>query len=215
MPKIFDVSMELRAAMATWPDSRGFRTSFTMSIAGGDAANVSQIDMDVHAGTHVETSLHFMADGEALVVMPLERLIGAAEMALVDGPEVTADALEALGLPSGAERLLLKTRNSAATRPMGGPFDRRYTGLTPGAARWIVGRGIRLVGIDYLSIGRFADTVETHRVLMRAGVAIVEGLDLRTVEPGRYTMVCLPLRIAATEAAPARVILMDDGGSWT
>jgi arylformamidase len=103
----------------------------------------------------------------------------------------------------------VKTANSARWAAGWGPFDPVYVSLTPDAARWVVDRGIRLVGIDHLSIQRYDDDGETHRILMRAGIAILEGLSLGGVEPGEYTLVAAPLRLAGIEAAPARALLLD------
>jgi arylformamidase len=214
MPRFYDVSRELSAEMPVWPGSRGFRTFQTKSITAGDDANVSQIEMDVHAGTHVEGALHFVANGDPIEAIPLDRFVGPVEVVQIDGTDVTVGAVESIELPPGTTRLLFKTRNSTTASPGRGDFEPGYAGLTLEAARWLVDRGVSLVGIDYLSVQRFSDSAETHRVLLRAGVAILEGLDLHEVDPGRYTLICLPLRIAATEAAPARVILVDDGGAW-
>ena len=180
-----------------------------MRLADGDPANVSILEMDVHTGTHVEAPLHFLDGGAALDSVELERFVGPAFVAEVMGSAVTADALAATGVPGGTERLLVKTANSARWAAGWGQFDPVYVSLTPDAARWVVDRGIRLVGIDHLSIQQYEDDGETHRVLMRAGIAILEGLNLAGVEPGHYTLVAAPLRLAGTEAAPARALLLD------
>ena len=122
--------------------------------------------------------------------------------------EITPAHLEALGLPAGTVRLLLKTRNSALWDRPDHPFFEDYAALTPDAARWVVDHGIRLIGIDYLSIQRFADAVSTtHLVLLGAEVIIVEGLDLREVAPGAYQLTCLPMKLADADGAPVRAIL--------
>ena len=125
---------------------------------------------------------------------------------LRDVDAVGPDELTGAGIPEGTERLLVRTRNSGLLQP-GEDFREDFVGLTLEGASWIAGRGLRLVGTDYLSIQRFGDDPETHRVLMRAGVAILEGLDLSVVEPGEYRLTCLPLRLYGSEAAPARAIL--------
>lgn len=206
--RVHDISVPIGPGLPTWPGSVGYRLIQAMSIAAGAMANVTRLDMDVHTGTHVEAPLHFLDDGAALDTVTLERFVGPAVVASVDGPEVTAEALAKLVLPERVERLLLKTRNSGAW-PASGRFDPSYVALTPEAARWIVDRGVRLVGIDYLSVQRYADDGETHRILMRANTLILEGLNLADVVPGEYTLVCLPMRLVGTEAAPVRAVLLE------
>jgi arylformamidase len=210
--RLIDVSVALERELPSWPGSTGHRTHRSMSIEAGDAANVTQLEMDVHAGTHVESSLHFLADGQPLSSVPLEELIGPAEVVEVDGSAVTPATLEATGIRRDTSRLLIKTANSARWHADHPAFDPSYVALTEEAAGWLVDLGIRLVGIDYLSIQRYEDSPETHRILMRAGVVIVEGLDLTEATPGNYDLVCLPLRLSQAEAAPARVILIERGG---
>ncbi|MDP9250714.1 MAG: cyclase family protein [Chloroflexota bacterium] len=209
MPRVIDISVALEQPLPSWPGSSGHRTRRSMSIEAGDLANVTALQMDVHAGTHVENSLHFLADGEPLSAVALERLIGPALVVAVKGPTITPQLLDQAQVPLGTSRLLLKTSNSALWHAADPSFRTDYVALTRDAAAWLVERGIDVVGIDYLSIQRYGDDPETHRTLMRAGVAIIEGLDLSEVEPGPYQLVCLPLRLANAEAAPARVILME------
>ncbi|HXG26413.1 MAG TPA: cyclase family protein [Candidatus Binatia bacterium] len=206
---MLDISLAIEPGLPTWPTSEGFRLRDAMRIADGDPANVTVVEMDVHTGTHVEAPLHFLDGGDPLDAIELARFIGPAVVVEVGGDVVTAEALEAVGVPGGTERLLVKTANSARWAAGWGSFDPDYVSLDRGAARWVVDRGIRLVGIDHLSIQRYEDDGETHRILMRAGVAILEGLNLHHVAPGAYTLVAAPLRLAGTEAAPARAVLID------
>jgi arylformamidase len=209
MARLIDISVALEQPLPSWPGSSGHRTRRSMSIEAGSNANVTELEMDVHAGTHVENSLHFLADGDPLSAVALERLIGPAMVVEVTGQAITPPLLEAANIPTGTLRLLLKTSNSALWHAADPSFRTDYVALTRDAAGWLVERGIDVVGIDYLSIQRYEDGPETHRALMRAGVAIIEGLDLSEVDPGPYQLVCLPLRLASAEAAPARVILME------
>lgn len=193
--------------MPTWPSSVGMRLSRTLDMSAGDAVNVSRLDMDVHCGTHVEAPLHFLADGNALEAYPLDTFSGSAYVArLPDVTAISASELTELALPPGTERLLLRTANSDLWQSPQ-PFRTDYIALLADAAEWIVERGIRLVGIDYLSIQRYDDDPETHRILMRAGVAILEGLNLSRVDAGTYHLNAFPLRIAGAEAAPVRAVL--------
>jgi arylformamidase len=208
MSDLIDISVPLMPDMPIWPDSVGFRVHRSSSIAAGDRANVSRLDMDVHAGTHVEGPLHFLADGDPIESFALDTFVGPAIVAdLVDAEVIGPAELERAAVPEGALRLLLKTRNSALWRSRDRTFRTDYVALSAEGARWVTARGIRLVGIDYLSIQRYGDDPEAHRVLMRDGVVILEGLNLERATPGEYRLVCLPLSLTNTEASPARAIL--------
>jgi arylformamidase len=209
MARIIDISLAIEPGLPTWPTSQGFRTRWAMRIDDGDSANVSIYEADVHTGTHVESGLHFLREGDPIERLPLEQLVGPAVVVEVEGDEVSAAALERAGVPQGATRLLIKTANSERWAKGWGAFDSQYVALTTDAARWIAERGFELVGLDHLSIQQFHSDGETHRVLMRAGVAILEGINLAGVAPGTYTLVAAPLKLVGTEAAPARALLID------
>ncbi|HEX2627205.1 MAG TPA: cyclase family protein [Candidatus Limnocylindrales bacterium] len=209
--RIIDISLPIQPGLPTWPTSEGFATRRAMAIEAGDPANVTVVEMDVHTGTHVESGLHFLADGAPIESLALDQLVGVADVVEVPGDRVTAAALAAAGVPHDCRRLLVKTANSARWAAGWGPFDPVYVSLTPDAARWIAERGIVLVGIDHLSIQTWEDDGETHRTLMRAGIAILEGLNLADAAPGRYTLVAAPIRLVGTEAAPARALLIESG----
>ena len=218
--KVHDISLAIDAALPTWPTSEGWRTRWAMRIADGDSANVTVLEADVHTGTHVESGLHFLADGETLDKTPIERFVGPAVVVDVgaDADAVDADALEralaagaipASAVAEGITRLLIKTRNSDRWAKGWGPFDTAFVSLTLDAAEWIAGHGFELAGIDHLSIQRYGDNGDTHRALMRAGVTILEGLNLAGVAPGVYTLVAAPIKLVGTEAAPVRALLID------
>jgi arylformamidase len=209
-----DISPVLAADLPIWPGSPGVATTSRMSIAGGDDANVSTLTMDVHTGTHIDAPRHFIADGACVEQLGLDPLIGAA--IVVDVPEpsaISAQTLQALGLSSDLPRLLLRTSNSSDPACYETPFDADYAALTFDAAHWLVARGVRLIGVDYLSVQRFGLSTDVHRIILGNGIVILEGLDLRHVTAGEYELVCLPLRLDGVEAAPARAILFsrDDG----
>ena len=207
MARLIDISVPLARGIPTWPGSTGFHVDQTLSFEKGDGITVSRIDMDVHTGTHVESALHYVEGGDTIETVPLEAFVGPAMVIDLRAADAIGPAeLDAAGIAGGTERLLLRTRNSGRLQT-GEEFRRDFVGLTVDGARWIAGRTIRLVGSDYLSVQRFDDEPETHRVLMRANVAILEGLDLSAVDPGEYRLTCLPLRLHSTEAAPARAIL--------
>ena len=206
---LVDISTPLTAEMTQWPGSPPLAMRGHLSLAAGDPANTSIIEMDVHTGTHVDAPRHVFEEGETVDGLDLEALLGPAWVADATGYDMLDDtALEGLAIPSGTSRLLLLTDNSLRPR---GPFREDFVALTSEGARWVVDRGIALVGIDYLSIQGFRESQETHRALLSANVVVLEGLDLRDVKPGDWTLVCLPLRLGGAEAAPARAVLLEDG----
>lgn len=176
-------------------------------IARGDLANISRVELGTHTGTHVDAPLHFIGGGPGIDRLPLDVLVGPALVADArDAPgDIDAAALAALGVPAGTERLLLRTRNEGLWER--GEFTRDYVGVAADAAQALVDMGVRLVGIDYLSIAPSSDPAPTHRTLLGAGVVVVEGLDLSAAAPGRHDMVLLPLRIEGGDGAPARALL--------
>lgn len=209
--KPIDISIPLNGRTPIWPGSPGFSSRLRMAIDRGDDANVTELTLDVHTGTHVDAPLHFVRHGAPLGDIELATFVGPAHVVELGGVDcLDADAL-ATAVPDGVERLLLRTANSVDPSFESAPFREDYVGLTLDGAEWLVSRGIRLVGIDYLSVQRFSDPPETHRVLLRAGICILEGLSLRAVGHGLYFLVCLPLRLENAEAAPARAVLFDIG----
>ncbi len=193
MSEWIDISVELREGLVVWPGDPPFEISAVASMARGDACNVSAIAMTCHAGTHIDAPRHFFDSGAAADRAPFEALIGPARVVEAVGP-ITADRIDALNVGRG-ERLLFKT---------GGRIDT----LAPDAAERLVQLGVRLVGIDGLTIG-YPKIADVHRTLLGAGIWILEGLDLARVQPGDYELVCLPLKIAGADGAPARALLKE------
>jgi len=206
--RIVDISVPLRANTPTWPGSPKILLHWTKRLDAGDECNNTRLECDTHVGTHVDAPLHFLAEGTSVDKLSLEMLVGPAAVAyLPKVSAVTASELDKLALPSGTERLLLRTHNSEFWAAGISEFRKDYVSLTPDAAQWIVKQGIQLVGVDYLSVGSYEDGVTTHRILLEAGVIIVEGLNLAEVQPGNYELICLPICLAGAEAAPARAVL--------
>lgn len=204
---MIDISMPLDGSLPIWPGSIGARVSPLQTLASGDA-NVSRLDLDVHTGTHVDAPLHVFADGAPVDAMKLDAMIGPAEV--IDcGGALIIDVLSLMAaeIPPGARRVLLRTVNSTDRSRRIAPFHEDFAALTADAASWLVAHGVQLVGIDYLSVQRYGDSQATHRILLDAGVAILEGLDLGDAPPGSYELICLPIRLVDVEAAPARAVL--------
>lgn len=209
--QIYDVSVPLSAATPTYPGDPGIEIKRWLTIANGDPANVSLINFGLHSGTHVDAPAHFIEGGAKVESLPFESLIGETEVVEVpDDVKVIDESFVAANCARGTERVLFKTRNSAFwSNPVAG-FREDYTYIDSAAARRLVESGIKLVGIDYLSVEQFQSrSFETHHAFLSRGVVIIEGLDLREVPAGRYELICLPLKIAggSGDGAPARVIL--------
>ena len=202
-----DVSVPVRTGMVVYDGDPEVRIERVMEIARGDLANLSRMELGTHTGTHVDAPLHFVDGGAGADRLPLDALVGPAIVADARGApgDIDAAALAALGVPPGTERLLLRTRNGDLWDR--GAFTRDFAGLADDAARELVAMGVRLLGIDYLSIAPSGDPAPTHRTLLEAGVVVVEGLDLRAAPGGAYELVCLPLRIEGADGAPARALL--------
>ncbi len=206
---LYDVSVPIRAGMVTYAGEPGPELEFTSRISAGAEVNLSALSLGSHTGTHVDAPHHFL-DGRATVdQIPLDALCGPAYVLEYTGQEhIAAASLEAAGIPGDTPRLLLKTPNGGFWDDS--EFHTDFIALTEDAARWLVERRFCLVGIDYLSIERFrAPGHPVHKLLLGAGIVVVEGLDLRRVRQGRYHMVCAPLNVAGAEGAPARVFLWD------
>ncbi|MBI4903335.1 MAG: cyclase family protein [Acidobacteria bacterium] len=181
--------------MVQWPGDPLLEMRLLGSLANGDEANVTALSLCAHTGTHIDAPLHYFADGADVASIPLDVLIGRAHVVDISAPW------------PAAERMLLRTSNSSA-RWWEKPFQPEFVSINPGQARRLVEGGVRLVGIDYLSIGNNTpEGAETHRILLSAGIVIVEGLDLTAVTPGAYELVCLPLKLVGADGAPARAAL--------
>ncbi len=195
-----------------YPGDPGIEISAHAALARGDAANVSLLHFGAHTATHVDAPAHFIADAPTVATLSLDVLIGPAQVVeLGDDVRAIAATHVAAHVPAGATRVLFKTRNSAfwaAAPPRA--FRPDFTYIAPDGARALVGRGVQLVGIDYLSVEQFkAEKFETHIALLARGIIIVEGLDLRAVPAGRYELICLPLKLTggSGDGAPARAVL--------
>lgn len=182
----------------------------------GNDVNVSRLTCDVHTGTHIEASLHFLPDGESVNQIPLDILIGEAYVAhFPDAEIITPDDLDGLNIPPDVERLLLKTGNSRLWEESGHTFRHDFAALNSDAADWIVKRDIKLIGVDYLSVELYGNRdSHNHITFLRGGVVILEGLNLSLVEPGVYELICLPINLVGAEGAPARAVLRTGNRSY-
>ena len=210
--KVHDVSLVMRPDMPTWPGEDGPTFTPLRRIAKGDGANVSIVSFGNHTGTHVDPPSHFIDGANTVDKLPLDALLGPCRVVGYEGDRHISSAWLARAVPAGTERLLFRTRNSARWRQTQATFDRDFVALDESAARWCVARGVRLVGVDSLSVEPFGSGklgYPVHLTLLRANVVIVEGLDLGAVGPGEYELACGPIKLAGGDGAPARVFLIE------
>lgn len=202
-----DVSVPLRPGMAHWPGDPAFRLTRPQELSRGDRCTVSEIALGVHTGTHMDAPSHFIAGGASMDALPMDAVVGSARVIPIDDPRiVSVTELKPHGIEAG-ERILFKTRNSPRCWDTD-VFIEDFVYIPRDTAAYLVERGVRTVGIDYLSVAGYEqDTVETHRALLEGGVWIIEGLNLTEVPPGPCELLCLPMRIAGAEGAPARALL--------
>jgi arylformamidase len=202
--EILDVSIPIRTRMPIWPGNAGVAMRRVEAIADGAVANVSAVDLGAHTGTHVDAPNHFLEGEPGVDTVALEPLIGDAVVVDATAVPKTVDAaaVAALGVPAGTDRVLLKTRNSQLWER--DEFSDEIVALDESGARALLDLGVRLIGIDYLSIG----DPGAHRALLGASTAVVEGLDLRAVAPGPYRLICLPLKLVGSDGGPARAVLL-------
>lgn len=207
--KIIDISLPLSTHTPHWPTDVPVRLWQTSCIADGAHSNDTRIETSLHSGTHYDAPLHFLAEGKSIDKIGLSVFMGPAYVAyLPKAKSISEHDLEKLRLPKGTNRIIFKTANSKRWGAAGAEFSKEYVGLTVGAAQWLVKNKIKLVGIDYLSVATFDETVPVHNILLGKGIAILEGLDLRKAKEGKYELVALPLLIPGMEASLARAVLL-------
>jgi len=213
-PTIYDITVSISESLAVWPGDPPIEITQSSHMKRGDRNTVSRLAMGAHVGTHVDAPSHFILDGTGVDTLDLAVLVGPAVVVDTQDTELlTSDVLASLPIPADCERILFHTRNSAWWDAGYASFNPRFVALSEDGAQWLVARGVRLVGIDYLSVAPYKNSTPTHRALLSAGIVIIEGLDLRGISPGRYELVCLPLKITGIDGAPARAILIDDPGT--
>jgi len=201
-----DVTLPISSQLVTWPGDPAVSMELVHDMLKGAPNNVSKISMGSHTGTHVDAPRHFLKEGKKIEVMPVEIMMGIARVIEIHNPRVDSAELVDKHVRRG-ERILLKTRNSAQQWSKS-PFNENFVSISQKAAKYLAKKSLKLIGIDYLSVGGFKDDgAEIHRILLGSGAWLIEGLDLSEISPGKYYLVCLPLKFESGDGAPARVIL--------
>ena len=209
--RVIDISVPISPDLPVWPGDPAVELVRIANIAEGANANVSRLACGVHVGTHVDAPVHFIDGTASIDSLSLDRLIGRAYVAEFEDVEVIDDkALESAGIPAEVSRLLAKTKNSTFWSEDPPTFHEDFTAFDARGAQWLANHGIQTVGLDYLSIAPFGNSAPTHKILLQEGVVIIEGLNLSDVDPGWYSLYCLPLKLVGSDGAPARAVLLHE-----
>ena len=205
--KMYDISLSLSAHTTRWATAQPFELIERKRMRRGDANNSSSVHTSLHAGTHVDAPFHFVPDGATIESLPLEIFMGPARVCAIEpGSRITATDVTSAML-QGETRVLFKTRNSALLRK--GEYDPSFVPFSVDGAKALVDLGVRLVGLDYLSAAAADEQVPVHRAFLDHGVILLEGIDLSDVPPGRYELICFPVKIAGSDGAPCRAVLRE------
>ena len=206
--RLIDISVAISPQVPVWPGDGPVVLEQVSTLDGDGSSNVSRLACTVHTGTHLDAPYHFIRDGMTVDQIPLKQLIGRAYVVdLTHADRITAEVLDEAGIPPRTRRVLMKTSNSAIWASGRAEFTEDFVSVDPSAAKWLVQKGVQLVGVDYLSVAAYDDPAPTHRILLSKDVLVLEGLDLSEVEQGRYTLYCLPLKILDGDGAPVRAVL--------
>lgn len=201
-----DVSVPLSEKLPAWPSDDKFKYTETRMISEGNESNCASMSLSVHFGTHLDAPYHFIPGGKTIDQIELELLIGPClVVAVLEAEKIIEPAHLELKVPEGTRRLLVKTRNSSFVRDVA--FHKDYVAFSEASVRYLLGKGVRLLGLDYFSIAAYGSARPAHAAFLGAGGVAIETLDLSSVEPGLYELVCLPLKIEGSGGAPARVAL--------
>jgi len=211
---IWDITISLQKGMPAFPgDEEVFQWNHLLKVENGDPYSIKKIEMLTHAGTHIDVPSHFIPNGKNLESIDISKLIGIADVFQIKNTEkITLDEIKDYHIEPNSI-VLFKTVNSNLWKSTN-KFYKKYVYLTPEAAQFLVEKKIKCVGIDYLSIESFEETstISTHVILLSNDVIIIEGLDLSEIKPGRYRLICLPLKMVGVDGSPVRAILeeLDD-----
>ena len=208
--KIIDISVPIKNNMLVWPGDPSVNNQKVNSIEAGDDANVTSISMSAHTGTHIDAPNHFVQAGQTIENLDLNVLVGEVEVIEIS-PSIeliTTKVLKDLKIEKWSIRVFFRTRNSVRNLLGQDHFSKDFVAISKDAANYMVRRGVKLVGIDYLSIAPFEDSINPHVSFLKNNTVILEGLDLSLVKAGVYHLIALPLKLEGSDGAPARVILI-------
>ena len=207
--QIYDISLTIEPGMTIWPGDPEVNLERVATIGKNSSANISKLSMGVHAGTHVDAPIHFIPSGTGVDQLPLKILTGRVYvLEMLKSNLITVDELKKADIPPRTRRLIIKTRNSQIWSSNNRGFQEEFVGIDAEGAQFLVDHGVKLIGLDYLSIAPYKQGKLPHEIFLKSGVVIVEGLNLSKVSQGRYSLYCLPLKLLNADGAPARAILI-------
>ena len=210
MAKIYDLTLPISPSLVVWQGDPPIQMERVQKMEEGAVCNVTRMNMGAHTGTHLDATLHFIADGTGIEMLDLQTLIGPALVVDAgEAQEITATVLDSFNIPADTERLIIKTTNSQRWVKGETEFYEDYVAVTADGAQWLVEHGIKLIGVDYLSVAPFNDLVTPHQILLGAQIIPVEGLNLNNIAPGEYQFICLPILLQGSDGAPCRAVLME------
>lgn len=210
--KIYDITLTITPEIPVWPGDIKVQLERVKKIEDGASDNLSKVRMGVHTGTHMDAPYHFVATGKKIDELPIEMFVGPAQVVQIPDKFdlITADVLKSVKINPKIKRILFKTRNSKIWLSGGNKFQKKFVAISEDAAKYLVKLKMILVGLDYLSVGPFGNGKPTHDILLGAGMTLLEGANLSKVPVGGYVIYSLPLKLGATEGAPARAILVKE-----
>ena len=202
-----DISVPLSDGMLHWPEDPPIEIKRVIDMKNGDEYNLTHLSMAAHAGTHMDAPCHFRRSGLSIDKMPLTASMGKARVIEIEDNEfINVEEIRPHRIRRG-ERILFKTKNSTR-KWINKPFNKKFVHLSIEAAKFLAQREVQTIGIDYLSIGGYeGNVIEVHDIILKTGIWVIEGLDLSKIEPGNYDLVCLPIKIAKSDGAPARALV--------
>lgn len=210
--KIHDISLALTPQTVTWESSeKGYNYHILHTLGENCPCNLSEQSYGSHTGTHLDAPLHFIENGKTVDQLDINTLVGAVELVDVPGNQpIDRTFLESAGLDLSLKRIIFRTENTRRDLMHSSQFHTDYVGVAPDASQWLVDNGYQLVGVDYLSVGPYHHgNIETHRILLEAGIIVLEGLVLNSVNPGKYLLAALPLKVTGVEGSPCRAVLIE------
>lgn len=207
--QFYDLTIPIRPGMPLWPSDPPLGNHLAKSMARGDRSNVTRLDMGAHTGTHTDAPCHFIAGGAGIDQLALDTLIGRCRVFDLTTIPGHIDRAALTGCDwQNVTRALFKTRNSARWGRAESEFDRNFVAIVADGAAFLLERGVKLVGVDYLSVEPFGSQGHpVHLALLGAGVVVIEGLNLYGVPAGDYELIALPILLQGADGAPTRVVL--------